>query len=247
MSNLAGKAYALTVISPMRFTWLNRLIFAVVRMIPGALNTLHRMRIIHFARWVILPRDQWPGAPRGWSSRYSYMLFASNFNNTWDTYLDEFSDILARTLDLLWYQGVGFPRSVPSRPFKHYIDHNSVDSGYFYNATPGHAVRDIHHALLVRRAIDDLERSLDDLEADASLSGGDREQLFRQRFNRAWQALQNHLPSPGRPPLVAPEMPALNQARRERIARLEALKGRLGFRPRVGVGSDHASSSHAQF
>ena len=247
MSNLAGKAYALTVISPMRFTWLNRLIFAAVRLLPGALSTLHQMRIIHFARWVILPRDRWPGAPKGWRTRHGYMLFASNFNNTWDTYLDEFSDILARSLDLLWYQGVAFPRSVPSRPFKHYINHNTVDAGHYYNATPGHAVRDIHNAFHVRQAIDTLSRSLDALEADVTLSERDREQQFRERFHAVWRTLQNRLPTPGPAPAVAPDVQALNQARRARIARLEALKGHQGFHPRVRAGgSDHPTASHAE-
>ncbi len=237
MSNLAGKAYALTVISPQRFTWINRLIYALIRCRPAVLGKLHRLTIIHFARWVILPADRWPGTPAGWRTRHSYILFVSNFNNTWDAYLDAFSDILARGLDLLWYQGLGFPKSVPSAAFKSYIDHNTIDAGYYYSATPGHAVRDINNAFIIRKAIHLLEEQLDRIEADASLSESDRERLFRQDFHQVWRSLQNRLPTPGRAPVVSPEMGDLLEARRRQCESLESLSHPYGFLQRVN-GSD---------
>jgi len=233
MSNLAGKAYALTVISPQRFTWMNRLIYAVIRCRPDVLVTLHQMAIIHFARWVILPRDRWPAAPAGWRTRHGYLLFISNFNNTWDAYIDAFSDILGRGLDLLWYQGLGFPKSVPSAPFKRYIDHNTIDAGYYYSATPGHGMRDISNAFIVRRGIHLLEQRLDSLEADASLSEADRERLFREDFHQIWRGLQNRLPTPGPAPVVAPEMVQLIAARRRQCEWLDSLRPPDGFLPRV--------------
>ena len=46
MTNLAGKAYALTVISPQALTWLNRFLFAVFRSRPSVLGVLH-LSLIH--------------------------------------------------------------------------------------------------------------------------------------------------------------------------------------------------------
>lgn len=253
MSNLAGKAYALTVISPQRFTWLNRLIYAVFRLLPDRMQVLHNLTIIHFARWVLLPADRWPGL-KGWRSRHGYVLFASNFNSTWDAYLDEFSDILSTGLDGLWYQGVGFPKALPSTPFKAYIDHNSFDAGLFYNATPGHAVRDIHNAFLVREAIAHLAASLEAIEATPALSEADRDLRFRQEFNRTLASIQNRLPTPGRAPVADPECGALNRRRRERIAALEGLRPPLGFAaafrpgevPQPPRGHGEAMEKHAE-
>lgn len=246
MSNLAGKAYALTVISPQAITWLNRFLFAIFRSQPAILGILHRLRIIHFARWVLLPADRWPGAPQGWRSRHGYMLFVSNFNNTWDVYLDEFSDILAVGLDALWYWGVGFPKSVPSSPFKAYIEHNSFDAGYYYNATPGHSARDVHNAFLVREAIAHLERRLHDLDADPALSEGDRETRFEAEFDQVFRALANRLPTPGRAPMADPSLGSLNDQQRCRIRALEALRPPLGFPPRA-VAASVSGGEHAEF
>lgn len=245
MTNLAGKAYALTVINPQALTWLNRLLFAVFRSLPGVLGILHRLRIIHFARWVLLPADRWPGAPKRWRSRHGYMLFASNFNNTWDVYLDEFSDILAVGLDVLWYRGVGFPKSVPSTPFKAYIEHHSIDSGYYYNATPAHSVRDVHNAFLVRRGITYLERRLQQLDADPTLSEAEREARFEAAFDQVFRGLANRLPSPGRAPLADSAQPRLNDERRRRIRELEALCPPFGFLPRAGA-TTQSGGGHAQ-
>jgi hypothetical protein len=84
MSNVAGKAYGMNVITPMTpaATWVNRLLFMASRAIPSTLQGLLGLSLIHFARWVIIRRDQWP--TRGKATRQTvandYMLFCSNFN-----------------------------------------------------------------------------------------------------------------------------------------------------------------------
>lgn len=246
MTNLAGKAYALTVINPQAMTWMNRVLFAVFRSMPAVLGKLHRLRIIHFARWVLLPADRWPGVPKGWRSRHGYMLFVSNFNNTWDAYLDEFTDMLAAGLDTLWYRGIGFPGAVPSSPFKAYIDHNSHDAGYYYNATPGHSARDVHNAFLVRRGIAHLERRLTELDADPTLGEPDREARFEAEFDQVFRGLARQLPTPGRAPVVDSAQPRLNAERRGRILALEALRPPYGFQPRVTALPTQPCGDHAQ-
>ena len=94
MSNVAGKAYGMNVITPMTpsATWVNRLLFMAARAIPSTLHGLLGLSLIHFARWVIIPRDRWPtrgnAAPQALAN--DYMLFCSNFNGTWDQYIDAF-------------------------------------------------------------------------------------------------------------------------------------------------------------
>ena len=60
MSNVAGKTYGMNVITPVPpwLTWLQRLIYMVSRAIPATLAGLLGLNLIHFARWVIIKRDQ---------------------------------------------------------------------------------------------------------------------------------------------------------------------------------------------
>ncbi|HYJ31052.1 MAG TPA: hypothetical protein VEW25_12015, partial [Allosphingosinicella sp.] len=146
MSNVSGKAYAMNVLTPMRpaRTWINTFIFMFVRTQPAQLQGLLGLKFIHFARWVMVRRGQWPkiGARRE-HLRNDYMLFCSNFNGTWDQYIDAFSDALPNGLDILWYASTKYPHSIPITPFKNYIRANQVDTDYYYDATPGAALRDI--------------------------------------------------------------------------------------------------------
>lgn len=229
MANLAGKAYALTVISPIAFPWINRWIYGLLRAVPTTLATLVRLNIIHFARWVILPSDRWPGVPKGWRTRSGYLLFVSNFNHTWDAYLDEFSDILAIGLDLFWYRGIGFPKSVPSTPFKRYIERNSLDSGYFYNATPCHSVRDIGNSFRVREAILYLENVLECIDADQSLSESAKDSMFESEFNRISREVQNCLPTLGSAPLASAGAADLKRSHQQQVRILESLPPPLGY------------------
>ncbi|MGE7413417.1 hypothetical protein [Methylobacterium tarhaniae] len=165
MSNVAGKAYGMNVVTPVRprWTWLNRLIFMVSRAFPGSLSGLLGLSLIHFARWVIIRRDQWPqrGQPKQ-SLDNDYMLFCSNFNGTWDQYIDAFADGIPDGLDLFWYCSTKYPNSIPITPFKSYIRANQIDTGYYYNATPGSGQRDIKLALQLAAALRAVKAEGDD-------------------------------------------------------------------------------------
>jgi hypothetical protein len=102
MSNVAGKAYGMTVITPTKpaRTWINHLIFMVARVMPDPLSGLLGLSLIHFARWVIVRRSQWPAIGQGKPEvDNDYMIFCSNFNGTWDQYIDAFSDGIPNGLD----------------------------------------------------------------------------------------------------------------------------------------------------
>ncbi len=156
MSNVAGKAYGMNAVTPMRpyKTWVQRAIFMASRALPSGLAGLLGLSIIHFARWVIIKRNQWPDLGQGKQNlQNDYMLFCSNFNGTWDQYIDAFSDGIPNGLDLFWFTSTRYPHSIPITPFKDYIRANQIDTDYYYNATPGAAQRDIKSALRIRRAI----------------------------------------------------------------------------------------------
>ena len=207
MSNIAGKAYAMNVAtpSPPRRTWINRLLFMIARANPATLSGLMGLSLIHFARWVIIRRDQWPdlGQRRSFPAQDT-MIFCSNFNGTWDQYIDAFSDGIPSGLNLFWYTAVKYPKSIPITPFKNYIVHNQFDTDYYYNATPGAAQRDVKAAIRVARMLRDLARH----------HATDTPQAFAERYRAALVSVQGSLGDPGYGPVasLSTEAADLNRA-----------------------------------
>jgi hypothetical protein len=198
MSNVAGKAYAMNVVSPMKpwWTWINRVVFMAARGDPPALNGLLGLSFIHFARWVIVKREQWPrisdNQPQQ-NLRNDYMLFCSNFNGTWDQYIDAFSDGLPNGLDLFWVSSTRYPHSIPITPFKNYIRLNQIDTDYYYNSVPGAAQKDVKAALRIRKALLDL----------AKLHAGSTPAAFRAAYVKALTTSQNDLGDQGFAPVAS--------------------------------------------
>ncbi|BBU60142.1 hypothetical protein MSC49_00770 [Methylosinus sp. C49] len=196
MSNVTGKAYGMNVITPMKpwRTWFNRFSFMISRSIPSSLGGLLGLRFIHFARWAIIKRDQWPDLGQGKQQLANdYLLFCSNFNGTWDQYIDAFADGLPNGLDLLWFTSTKYPHSVPITPFKNYIRANQIDTNYYYNSVPGAAQRDVTAALRVREAL---------LKLEANLQASTPEQ-FRALYVRYLCTVQNDLGYEGRAPVAS--------------------------------------------
>ncbi|MBG0809082.1 hypothetical protein IY145_06800 [Methylosinus sp. H3A] len=196
MSNVTGKTYGMNVITPMKpwRTWFNRFSFMISRSIPSSLGGLLGLSFIHFARWAIVKRDQWPDLGQGKQTLSNdYLLFCSNFNGTWDQYIDAFADGLPNGLDLLWFTSTKYPHSVPITPFKNYIRANQIDTNYYYNSVPGAAQPDVKAALRVRRALLALAQS------HASLTP----QQFRELYVRQLVAVQNDLGYEGYAPVAS--------------------------------------------
>jgi len=216
MSNVAGKAYGMTLITPMKpaRTWINRFLFAVGRLEPAFLRGLLNLSIIHFARWVIIPRDRWPGLRSEMVPANDSMLFVSNFNGTWDQYIDSFSDGIPNGLDLFWYSSTGYPGSIPITAFKDYIRHNQIDTDYYYNSTPGSAQRDIKSALRIWAGIDVLAQALPSTNPEA----------FALLYARVAQALQNNLAASGPAPIASTDTQMADANRRQLTARFYATR-----------------------
>jgi hypothetical protein len=196
VSNVAGKAYGMNVVTPVRpsRTWINALLFMAARCIPSSLGGLLGLSLIHFARWVIIRRDRWPAGPSGAAPLMNdYVLFISNFNGTWDQYIDAFADGIPGGLDLFWYSSTKYPHSIPITPFKDYIRANQVDTAYYYNATPGSAQRDIKAALRLTQALRQLAA------VPAALSDAE----FAGQYRAALTSVQDCLGSAGYAPVAS--------------------------------------------
>jgi len=215
MSNIAGKAYAMNVITPMNpmITWINRLLFMGARGLPGNLGGLLGLSLIHFARWIIVKRDQWPDPENSGKKQdlqNDYMVFCSNFNGTWDQYIDAFSDGIPEGLDLFWFSSTKYPNSIPITPFKDYITHNQIDTDYYYNSTPGSAQRDVKCALKVYVALLDL--------AERHKTQSPEE--FAKTYRESMFKIQNCLGDPGYGPVASLDTERADENRRSFIARI---------------------------
>ena len=223
MSNIAGKAYAMNVLTPMKpgRTWINRLIFMAARGLPSNLGGLLGLSLIHFARWIIVKRNQWPNPDRPGEKQpvaNDYMLFCSNFNGTWDQYIDAFSDGIPDGLDLFWYSSTKYPRSIPITPFKDYITYNQIDTDYYYNATPGSAQRDIKSALKVYEAL----RGLTDMHKSAK-SESDKK-TFADAYRQALGRIQSCFGDPGFGPVASLDTERADENRKEFVKKIWAEK-----------------------
>jgi hypothetical protein len=198
MSNINGKVYAMNVVTPMKpwKTWLLRALFFALWHIKPLQQDLINLSFIEFARWVIIPRRRFPFLAHGQAEedlQYDYLLFFSNFNGTWNQYIDAFSSVLSRGLNLIWRWSEKFPGSVPVTPFKEYIAQVQFDTDYYYTAYPYATANDLKAAHIV-------QTSLDQLAQQANTSNP---QQFADAYLRFVLQVQAHLGNTGEAPLVS--------------------------------------------
>ncbi len=224
MSNIAGKAYAMNVITPLAHwcVWLKLAVFWLAKtpILARRLRGLKTLSLIHYARWVIVKPHQFPRLAEDQPKeqlKYSYMLFFSNFNGSWNQYVDSFHMAIPRGLDLIWKRNVRYPKSVPLQPFHRYILHNQIWTEHYYNPYPMAAANDVKAAIRLRTAL------LDFTESSAELSDAEFTKAYAAFLFQVQDCLGKMAP--------APVVSLANQAIQER-RRLNELYGRLESTPR---------------
>lgn len=124
---------------------------------------LARVKSIHFARWVFLDDKK-------------RLLFASNYDRSLESYMDDFINKVAFGLNLVFSNGVGYPRTnwlildgaKDEQKFKYYIRRHELPTEVWYNAHPGLTTSDLERNTLIRQGIE--QPSLTDAEALAWVS-----------------------------------------------------------------------------
>ncbi len=200
MSNIAGKSYAMNVITPIKGwrVYLNRLIFwlAGTPMFKVKLKGLLTLSLIHYARWVIVSPKRFPRLSEEQPKenlKYSYMLFFSNFNGSWKQYVDSFHMAIPGGLNLIWYKNVKYPKSVPLQPFHQYILHNQIWTEHYYNAYPLAASNDVKAAVALKPALlDFIKTSLDSTP-----------EQFKCQYDAFVYSMQAHIGKMGPSPVVS--------------------------------------------
>jgi hypothetical protein len=188
MSNINGKVYAMNAITPMKpwKTWIVRGILFLLGHFKSLRQDVIDLSFIEFARWVVLPRRGFPFLGNGQVKeeiQYDNLLFFSNFNGTWNQYIDAFSAVLSKGLNLIWRWSEKFPGSVPVTPFKQYIALLQFDTDYYYTAYPNATANDIESAHIVQSSLDQL----------ASMAEGSSPQQFADAYLRFVLGVQCHL------------------------------------------------------
>ena len=197
MSNINGKVYAMNAITPMKpwKTWILRNIFLILGLFKSAQADLINLKFIQFARWVIVPAGSFPylGAPQKRESlKYDYLFFFSNFNGTWNQYIDAFSAVLSDGLNKVWRWSEKFPGSVPVTSFKSYITSVQYDTDYYFSAYPQATLNDVEAAHVVNAAFEAIC-------ADASAQTPEQ---FGRSYLQFVITCQSHLGSTGEAPAV---------------------------------------------
>lgn len=189
MSNIAGKAYAMNVITPIKigFFYMNIFIFWLLRRLYAfrfrtTKDGLSTLSLIHYAHWAIVNRKQLPHLhteqPRE-DLKHNYMFFFSNFNGSWEQYVDSFHKSIPSGLDLLWNSNVNYPKAIPLTPFHAYINHNQIRTSHYYNAYPNASANDVKAAKRVRSELMAFQNTLPSLTSDQ-----DFQQAYEQMLSR---------------------------------------------------------------
>jgi hypothetical protein len=122
---------------------------------------LGSMRTVHFAHWAFV-------------NNASRLMFFSNFDLSWESYLDDFIEKAHGGLTLAWCSGVGFPPTrflvidgaSHGRKFKAWARHSMAVSRFWYSA-----YRDL---------------TVDQIERNTRIADGLRKQTLSEQEAAAW-------------------------------------------------------------
>jgi len=109
---------------------------------------LARVRTIHFARWVFLD-----GKKR--------ILFASNYDGSLESYMDDFINKVSFGLNVVFSNGVGYPRTrwllaggaTDEQKFKYFLRRHELPTEVWYNAHPGMSAVELERNSRIRQGL----------------------------------------------------------------------------------------------
>jgi hypothetical protein len=119
---------------------------------------LARVQTIHFARWVYLDNRR-------------RLFFASNYDGSLESYMDDFINKVGFGLNVVFSNGVGYPRTdwlllkgaKNEQLFKYFIRRHELPTEVWYNAHAGLTNFDLRRNTRIRQGLD--APSLDDQQA----------------------------------------------------------------------------------
>ena len=138
----------MTIVSPVKRGWWPRTFVKLALVIAAlaskrAKGSLSGVTTIHFARWVLIDDGE-------------YLLFESNYDGSWENYIDDFVDFASTGMNVVWGTAVDFPRGGcrDIEAFKHVIRQYQLPTQVFYSAYPRSTVANNINDLGLARAIE---------------------------------------------------------------------------------------------
>ena len=119
---------------------------------------LARIQTIHFARWVLLDNNK-------------RVYFASNYDGSADSYMDDFINKVAWGLNLVFSNGVGYPKSrflikggaENEGKYKKTLRRNQLPSESWYKAYPGLSAVDLAKNSRIRQGLEKPDPTMHEL------------------------------------------------------------------------------------
>jgi hypothetical protein len=111
---------------------------------PARVSPITAISTIHFARWVIIDND-------------TRLLFTTNFDGSWDSYINEFIEKASQGLDAIWSNCEGYPAGGAKdvEAFKQYVRNSEIQNTLVYSAYPDLTVKAIKRAVRTRKKFED--------------------------------------------------------------------------------------------
>ena len=169
--NLAGQAYALTVLCPVIPGHADRLRQHLAQLNRGDGSPLASLTATHFARWIVFEppvHAAMPAAPG--SQRVSHLLFDSCLDGDRDEYLEAMRTGISAHVDAIWAHCVGYPGSSDALAFAAYFHRHQADAGLFLAAYPPATVAEVRASLELRQRLIDFAVATQGFEAPALLA-----------------------------------------------------------------------------
>lgn len=119
---------------------------------------LARVSTIHFARWVLLDGNR-------------RVFFASNYDGSLESYMDDFINKVAFGLNLVFSNGIAYPPTDylvhrgawREHEFKHFLHRRQVPTDVWYKAYPGLTNADLARNARIRRGFERTDMSDDEI------------------------------------------------------------------------------------
>src|SRR5262245_13845749 len=121
------------------------------------------------------------------------MFFFSNFNVSWDQYVDSFCSAISGGLDKFWIFNIKYPKSIPMLPFHRYITANQIWTDHYYNAYPMASSNDVKAARKVKANLLAFISDVKNADPDT----------FQRKYNTLLISLQHDLSLMGPNPVVS--------------------------------------------
>jgi hypothetical protein len=158
-TNVAGRTYALMVLTPIRPGR-----EAELRASLEALDApFDRVPRTHFARLMIIPDMPVPAGVQD-PLDGPYLLFTANFDGDADSWLDELAVAIEPEAPEIWGRCVGCPQPAEGAALKAYLWRNQLDSGVVFAAYGQASVEQIRGALDKRARLADFVVRAQDME-----------------------------------------------------------------------------------